>query len=58
MLFFGSAIAFAGIRTLTDGQSALVTLGAQVGALALIVGGIVLVVRHLDRGGDSGDDPS
>jgi uncharacterized membrane protein YhaH (DUF805 family) len=51
-LFFGSAIVFAGIRKLTDGQSALVTLGAQLAALALIVGTIVIVVRRLEDRGD------
>jgi uncharacterized membrane protein YhaH (DUF805 family) len=51
-LFFGSAIAFAGIRKLTEGQGALVTLGAQLAALAVIVTAIVLIVRRLDDGGD------
>ena len=36
-LFFGSAIAFGAIRKLTEGQGALVTLAAQLVALALIV---------------------
>jgi hypothetical protein len=52
-LFFGSAIVFGAVRKLTEDQGAGVTLLAQLAALALIVGGIVLVVRHL---GDDEDD--
>ena len=51
-LFFGSAIVFGVVRKLTDDQGAGVTLLAQLVALALIIGGIVLVVRHLDDGDD------
>jgi len=43
--FFGATVAFGLVRTLTDGQPAAVTLGAQVAVLAIIVGAI-LVVQH------------
>jgi hypothetical protein len=46
-LFFGSAIVFAAVRKATEGQGAGVTLLAQLAALAVIIGAIVLVVRHL-----------
>jgi hypothetical protein len=51
-LFFGSAIAFGLVRKLTEHQGALVTLLAQVAVLAVIIGAIVLVVRHLGDGDD------
>jgi uncharacterized membrane protein YhaH (DUF805 family) len=54
-LFFGSAIAFGAIRKLTEGQSWLVTLAAQLAALALIVVAIVLVMRRLGDGDGGGD---
>jgi hypothetical protein len=54
-LFFGSAIAFGLVRKLTQDQGTLVTLVAQAIVLALIVGAIVLVVRHLDKGDEDGD---
>jgi hypothetical protein len=53
-LFFGSAIAFGAIRKLTEGEGALVTLAAQVAALALIVAAIVLVMRRLGNGDGDG----
>jgi hypothetical protein len=49
VLFFGSAIAFGAIRKLTEGAGAGVTFVAQFAALALIIGGVVLFVRHRDR---------
>jgi uncharacterized membrane protein YhaH (DUF805 family) len=54
-LFFGSAIAFGAIRKLTEGQSWLVTLAAQLAALALIVVAIVLVMRRRGDGDGGGD---
>jgi hypothetical protein len=48
-IFFGCSIAFAAIRRLTEDSGRGVTLLAQVGAGALIVGAIVLVVRWNDR---------
>ena len=49
-LFFGCSIAFAAIRKLTEDSGRGVTLLAQAGALVLIIGVIVLVVRRTDRG--------
>jgi len=54
-LFFGSAIAFGAVRKLTEDQGAGVTLLAQLVLLGLIVGAIILVVRHLDDGEDDGE---
>ena len=49
VLFFGSAIAFAAIRKLTENAGRGVTFVVQFAALLLIVGAIVLVVRRRDR---------
>jgi hypothetical protein len=49
-LFFGTAIVFGGLRRLTEGESAGVTLAVQFGALALIVAAVVAWVRARDRG--------
>jgi hypothetical protein len=46
VLFFGASIVFATIRKATAGQSVLLTLGLEVAALAVIVAGVVLVVRR------------
>lgn len=51
-IFFGCSIAFAAIRRLTEDSGRGVTLLAQVGAMALIVGVIVFVVRRGDRRDD------
>jgi uncharacterized membrane protein (UPF0136 family) len=51
-LFFGCALVFAGLRKLTQGEPAGVTLAVQVGALLLIVAALVLFVRRRDAGGD------
>lgn len=45
-LFFGASIAFAAIRRATEGESVALTLGLELIALAVIVGGVVLVVRR------------
>lgn len=45
-LFFGASLVFAAIRRATADESTLLTLALEVGALALIVAGIVLVVRR------------
>jgi len=47
-LFFGSALAFAGVHRLTEGQPAGVAVAAQFGALALIVAVVVLFARRRD----------
>ena len=49
-IFFGCSIAFAAIRKLTEDSGRGVTLAVQVGAMAVIVGVIVLVVRRNERG--------
>ena len=46
VLFFGASIVFAGLRRLTEDESTAVTLAVQLGALAVIVGAIVVVVRR------------
>ena len=46
VLFFGASIAFAEIRRATKGQGIGVTIGLEVVALAVMVVGIVLVVRR------------
>ena len=47
VLFFLATLVFFGLRQLTEDQSAAVTAAAQLGALALIVGAILLVVRRM-----------
>jgi hypothetical protein len=47
VLFFLATLVFFGLRRLTEDQSAAVTAVAQIGALALIVGVILLVVRRM-----------
>ena len=54
-LFFGCSIVFAAIRKLTEDSGAGVTLIAQVAAMAVIIGVIVLVVRRNDRSDGDGD---
>lgn len=53
VVFFGGTVLFGGLRRLTEGESAGVTIAVQVGALALVVIGLVIFVRR--RGG--GDPP-
>jgi membrane protein DedA with SNARE-associated domain len=45
-LFFGSYLLFAVLRRLTHGQPGLVTVGVQVGALAIVVAALVVFVRR------------
>ena len=45
-LFFGASIAFGAIRRATSGESVALTIGLELLVLALIVGGIVVVVRR------------
>lgn len=47
VLFFGASIVFAGLRRLTEGEGTAVTIAVQLGALALIVAVIVVVVRRV-----------
>lgn len=46
VLFFGGSVLFGGLRRLTDGESAGVVIGVQVGALALVLAGVVLFMRR------------
>ena len=50
VVFFGGTVLFGGLRQLTEDESAGVTIAVQVGALVLVVVGLVIFVRR--RGGD------
>ena len=45
VLFFGASIAFSAIQSATEDESVALTVGLELLALAVIVGGVVLVVR-------------
>jgi uncharacterized membrane protein YhaH (DUF805 family) len=47
VLFFAGTLVFGGLRRLTEDESTGVTAAVQLGALAVFVGAIVLVVRRL-----------
>ena len=47
--FFGAAIAFNGVQQLTEDESTLVTLAAEVVVLGLIIAFIIFVVRRSER---------
>ncbi len=47
VLFFGGTVLFGGLRRLTEDESTGVVVAVQLGALALVIGVIVLVVRRL-----------
>jgi hypothetical protein len=47
VLFFGASLVFGALRRLTEDESTGVVLAVQVGALALIVGAVVIVFRRL-----------
>jgi len=49
VLFFGASILFGSLHRATEDSSTGVTVAVQVGALALVVGAIVIVVRVLRR---------
>jgi hypothetical protein len=49
VVFFGASILFGTIRRATEDESAGVELLAQLGAAALVVGAIVLIVRRRQR---------
>jgi uncharacterized membrane protein YhaH (DUF805 family) len=49
VLFFGASILFGSLRRATEDSSTGVTVAVQLGALALLIAGIVLVVRRLRR---------
>ena len=45
--FFGASLVFGGLRRLTEDESTGVVVAVQLGALALIIAVLVLVVRRL-----------
>jgi uncharacterized membrane protein YhaH (DUF805 family) len=47
VVFFGGSVLFGGLGRLTEGAPTGVVIAAQLGALALVVAAIVLVVRRL-----------
>ena len=47
VVFFGGSVVFGGLRRLTEDEPAGVVIAVQLGALALIVAVLVLVVRRL-----------
>ena len=47
VLFFGGTVLFGGLRRLTEDSSTGVIIGVQLGALAVVVLVLVLVVRRL-----------
>jgi hypothetical protein len=49
VLFFGASILFGSLRRATEGASTGVTVAVQVGALALVLAAVVIVVRLLRR---------
>ena len=44
--FFGGSVLFGGLRRLTEDESTGVTVAVQLGALAIVVTGLVLFVRY------------
>ena len=49
VLFFGASLLFGGLRKATEDASTGVTIAVQLGALALVITGILIVVRLLRR---------
>ena len=47
VLFFGGTVLFGGLRRLTEDESTGVVVAVQLGALALVIGLVVLLVRRL-----------
>ena len=56
VLFFGGSVLFGSLRRLTEDSPTAVTVGVQLGALALVIAGLVLFVRLRDRDGDGDGD--
>jgi len=46
VLFFGAAVAFRLVQRLTEDSPLAVTLAIELAVLALIIGGIIVVVRR------------
>ena len=47
VVFFGGSVLFGGLRRLTEDESTGVVVAVQLGALALVIAAVVLVVRRL-----------
>ena len=47
VVFFGGSVLFGGLRRLTEDSSTGVVIAVQLGALAVVIGLVVLVVRRL-----------
>jgi hypothetical protein len=47
VVFFGGTVLFGGLRRLTEDEPAGVVIAVQLGALALVIAVVVLVVRRL-----------
>jgi uncharacterized membrane protein YhaH (DUF805 family) len=47
VVFFGGTVLFGGLRRLTEDSSTGVTIAVQLGALAVVIAVVVLVVRRL-----------
>ena len=47
VVFLGGSVLFGGLRRATEDSSTTVTVLVQVGALAVVIGVIVIVVRRL-----------
>ena len=47
VVFFGGTVLFGGLRRLTEDSPTGVTVAVQLGALALVIGVVVVVVRRL-----------
>jgi hypothetical protein len=46
VVFFGASLAFNVVNDLTEGEDAIVRVGAQLATLAIILGAVVLVMRR------------
>jgi hypothetical protein len=46
VVFFGGTVLFGGLRRITEDSSTAVTVGVQLGALAVVLAGIVIFVRR------------
>ena len=51
-LFFGGFVLFGALRNATEDSSTAVTVAVQVGALAVVIALVVVVVRRLRDGGE------
>jgi uncharacterized membrane protein YhaH (DUF805 family) len=47
VVFFGGSVVFGGLRRLTEDESTGVVVAVQLGALALVVAVLVILVRRL-----------